>query len=143
MISAKLGIISLFGVFEDIGPCGKMISSLLINYLIDYFEKSKEMIVCLEKNNFYSIMHWSFVNAQKYLIKNAKKYHIDLFNSGCIGTILLIPKNNKNIFYCANSGKCKCILYTNRGIDTLFLTTIIDRASEKERIFNNIKINKI
>ena len=143
MISAKLGRISLFGVFEDIGPCGKIISSLLINYLIDYFEKSKEMKVCLEKNNFYSIMHWSFVNAQKYLIKNEKKYNIELFNSGCIGTILLIPKNNRNIFYCANLGKCKCILYTSRGTDTLCLTTTIDRASEKERIFDNIKKIKI
>lgn len=70
--SAKLGKISIFGVFEDNGYYGKMIISLLINYFIDYFEKSNEMVVCLEKNNFYSILHWAFVNAQNYLIKNQK-----------------------------------------------------------------------
>ena len=139
MISKKLGKLSIFGVFEDNGIHGKTISSIIINYLIEYFEKSKEMIVCLEKNNFYSILHWSFLNAQKYLINNAKKLNIDLSNSGCMGCILLIPKNNKNIFYCANSGKCKCIIYTNRGTDILCFTSCIERISERERIFQIIK----
>ena len=139
MISAKLGKISIFGVFEDNGIYGKMISSIIINYLIEYFEKCKEMVICLEKNNFYSILHWSFVNAQKYLINNANKFNIDLYNSGCMGCFLFIPKNNNNIFYCANVGKCKCILYTNRGTDILCFPTNIERISERERIFNIIK----
>ena len=142
MKSKKLGKISIFGVFEDNGLCGKTISSLVINYLIDYFEKCKEMVLNLEKNNFYSIMHWSFVNAQKYLIKTAKKFNIDLYNSGCMGCILFVPKNNGNVFYCANVGKCKCILYTNRGTDILCFPTNINRISERERIFKIIKDKK-
>ena len=142
MKSKKLGKISIFGVFEDNGLYGKVISSIVINYLIDYFEKCKEMVLNLEKNNYYSILHWSFVNAQKYLIKNAKKFNIDLYNSGCMGCILFIPKNNSNIFYCANVGKCKCILYTNRGTDILCFPTNINRISERERIFKIIKDKK-
>ena len=139
MISEKLGKISLFGVFEDIGIYGKMISSIIINYLIEYFVKSKEMVVSIEKNNFYSILHWSFVNAQKFLIRNQNIFNIDLADSGCMACILLIPKNNHNIFYCANSGNCKCLIYTNRGTDQLCFTSCIERASERERIFQNIK----
>ena len=139
MISNKLGKISLFGVFEDNGIYGKIISSIIINYLIEYFEKSKEMNVCLDKNNFYSILHWSFVNAQKFLINNAIKLNIDLSNSGCMACIILIPNNNKNIIYCANSGKCKCLIYTNRGTDKLCFTSCIERISERERIFQIIK----
>ena len=41
------------GVFEEIGVHGKIICTTLINYLIDYFKSSKEMNVCIEKNNFY------------------------------------------------------------------------------------------
>jgi serine/threonine protein phosphatase PrpC len=134
MNSAKLGKISLFGAFEDNGAYGKTISSIIINYLIDYFEKSKEMVVSLEKDNFYSILHWSFVNAQKYLIKNARKFNIDIYKSGCSACIVLVPNNKRNIFYCANSGKCKCILYTNRGIDNLSFISRINRASERDRI---------
>ena len=93
MNSAKLGKISLFGAFEDNGAYGKTISSIIINYLIDYFEKSKEMVVSLEKDNFYSILHWSFVNAQKYLIKNARKFNIDIYKSGCSACIVLVPNN--------------------------------------------------
>ncbi len=143
MKSAKLGRISIFGVFEDMGIDGKMISTILINYLIDYFEKCKEMSVSLEKDNFYSILHWSFINAQKYLKNNIKKFNIDLYNSGCMCSILLVPKNNRNIFYCANVGKCKCLIYTNRGTDTLCFWTNIDRISERERIFNIIRNRRI
>ena len=139
MNSSKLGKISIFGVFEDYGTYGKTISSIIINYLIDYFEKSKEMVVCLEKNNFYSILHWSFVNAQQYLIKNAKRYNVDIYNSGCSACILLVPHNNRNIFYCANCGKCRCVLYTNRGIDNLSFIPRIDRASERDRIIQFIQ----
>ena len=139
MNSAKLGKMSIFGVFEDNGIYGKMISSIIINYLIDYFEKSKEMVVCLEKNNFYSILHWSFVNAQQYLINNASKFNIDIYNSGCSACILLVPNNKRNVFYCANSGKCKCILYTNRGTDKLSFLSHIDRASERDRIIKFIQ----
>ena len=141
--SAKLGKMSIFGVFEDNGYYGKMIISLLINYFIDYFEKSNEMVVCLEKNNFYSILHWAFVNAQNYLIKNQKRFNIDLSYSGCMGTILLVPKNSSYIFYCANTGKCKCIIYTNRGIDTLNFKSDIGRASERDRIFEFNRFKKI
>ena len=143
MKSAKLGKISIFGVFEENGKDGKTISTIIINYLVEYFEKCKEMVVNLEKNNFYSILHWSFVNAQEYLIKNIKKFNVDLYNSGCMGCILFIPKNNRNIFYCANVGKCKCILYTNRGTDILCFSTNINRISERERIFKIIKNKKI
>ena len=142
MNSEKLGKISIFGVFEDIGIYGKTISSIIINYLIDYFEKGKEMMVCLEKNNFYSILHWSFVNAQKFLIKNERKFNINIYNSGCMGCILLIPNNNNCVIYCANSGKCKCILYTSRGNDKFCFESNIGRASERERIFNIIKNKK-
>ena len=142
MNSAKLGKMSIFGVFEDNGIYGKMISSIIINYLIDYFEKSKEMVVSLEKNNFYSILHWSFVNAQQYLINNARKFNIDIYNSGCSACILLVPNNKGNVFYCANAGKCKCILYTNRGTDKLSFLSHIDRASERDRIIKFIQNKK-
>ena len=133
--SEKLGKISIFGVFEEIGIHGKIICSTLMNYLIDYFQKSKEMNVCIDKNNFYSILHWSFVNAQKYLILNSNKLKIDLSDSGCSLCFLLLPKDNSNKIYCANSGICKCLLYTNRGPDILSFSLTIDRPSERDRIY--------
>ena len=144
--SEKLGKISIFGVFEEIGIHGKIICSTLMNYLIDYFQKSKEMNVCIDKNNFYSILHWSFVNAQKYLILNSNKLKIDLSDSGCSLCFLLLPKDNSNKIYCANSGICKCLLYTNRGPDILSFSLTIDRPSERDRIYlflRNKKYNEL
>ena len=144
--SAKLGKISILGVFEEIGVHGRIICSTLINYLIDYFKSSKEMNVCIEKNNFYSILHWAFINAQKYLIKNQKKLKIDLLYSGCMACFLFLPKNNTNKIYCANSGICRCLLYTNRGPDILSFSLTIDRPSERDRIYlfhKNKKISEI
>ena len=144
MNSTKLGKISIFGVFECNGYYGKKIGNILVNYFVKYFENSKEMVVCLDKNNYYSVLHWAFVNAQKYLIDNEKKFNIDLSYSGCMGSILLVPKNNKNTFYCANSGKCKCLLYTNRGIDdSMSFISGIDRVSERDRIFEFYKFQKL
>ena len=135
MKSAKLGRISIFAVFEEIGIHGKFICSALMNYLIEYFQNSKEMNVCIEKNNFYSILHWSFVNAQNYLINNQKKLNINLSNSGCLVCFIFLPKNNSNKIYCANSGLCKCLLYTNRGPDIFSFSSTINRLSEKDRIY--------
>ena len=141
--SVKLGRISIFGVFEEIGAHGRAICSVLMNYLIDYFKSSKKMNVCIERDNFYSILHWSFVNAQKFLIKNQKKLNIDLSNSGCSACFLLLPKNINNKIYCANSGICKCLLYTNRGPDIFSFSLTIDRPSERERIYMFLKNKKI
>ena len=141
--SVKLGRISIFGVFEEIGAHGRAICSVLMNYLIDYFKSSKKMNVCIERDNFYSILHWSFVNAQKFLIKNQKKLNIDLSNSGCSACFLLLPKNINNKIYCANSGICKCLLYTNRGPDTFSFSLTIDRPSERERVYMFLKNKKI
>ena len=141
--SVKLGRISIFGVFEEIGAHGRAICSVLMNYLIDYFKSSKKMNVCIERDNFYSILHWSFVNAQKFLIKNQKKLNIDLSNSGCSACFLLLPKNINNKIYCANSGICKCLLYTNRGPDIFSFSLTIDRPSERERVYTFLKNKKI
>jgi len=141
--SVKLGRISIFGVFEEIGAHGRAICSVLMNYLIDYFKSSKKMNVCIERDNFYSILHWSFVNSQKFLIKNQKKLNIDLSNSGCSACFLLLPKNINNKIYCANSGICKCLLYTNRGPDIFSFSLTIDRPSERERIYMFLKNKKI
>ena len=141
--SVKLGRISIFGVFEEIGAHGRSICSVLMNYLIDYFKSSKKMNVCIERDNFYSILHWSFVNAQKFLIKNQKKLNIDLSNSGCSACFLLLPKNINNKIYCANSGICKCLLYTNRGPDIFSFSLTIDRPSERERVYMFLKNKKI
>ena len=143
MKSNKLGIISIFGVFEEIGVHGRIICSTIINYLIDYFKSSNEMNVCIDKNNFYSILHWSFLNAQNYLIQNEKKLKIDLTYSGCMACFLLQPKNNSNKIYCANSGICKCLLYTNRGPDIFSFSLTIDRPSEKDRIYIFLRNKKI
>ena len=141
--SVKLGRISIFGVFEEIGAHGRAICSVLMNYLIDYFKSSKKMNVCIERDNFYSILHWSFVNAQKFLINNQKKLNIDLSNSGCSACFLLLPKNINNKIYCANSGICKCLLYTNRGPDIFSFSLTIDRPSERERVYMFLKNKKI
>ena len=137
--SVKLGRISIFGVFEEIGAHGRAICSVLMNYLIDYFKSSKKLNVCIERDNFYSILHWSFVNAQKFLINNQKKLNIDLSNSGCSACFLLLPKNINNKIYCANSGICKCLLYTNRGPDIFSFSLTIDRPSERERVYMFLK----
>ena len=141
--SAKLGNISIFGVFEEIGIHGKVICTSLINYLIDYFNSSKEMNVCIEKNNYYSILHWAFVNAQQYLIENQKELKIDLLKSGCMACFLFLPKNSENKIYCANSGICSCLLYTNKGPDIFSFSLTIDRPSERDRIYNFHKIKKL
>ena len=144
--SAKLGKISIYGVFEEIGVHGRIICTTLINYLIDYFKSSKEMNVCIEKNNFYSILHWSFINAQNYLINNQEKLNIDLSYSGCMACFLFFPKNIGNKMYCVDSGICKCLLYTNRGPDIFSFSLTIDRPSERDRInkfLRNKKLNEI
>ena len=143
--SLKLGRISIYCVFEEIGPYGKQIVTAMINYLIEYFKLSKEMNVCRDKNNFYSILHWSFLNAQKYLIEKKEELNIDLMNSGCMACFLLQPKNKSNIIYWANSGICKCLLYTNRGPDLFSFLLTINRPCEKDRIgvfLRNQKISK-
>ena len=143
MKSSKLGRISIFAVFEEIGIHGKLICSALINYLIEYFQNSKEMNVCIERNNFYSILHWSFVNAQNYLINYQKKLNINLSNSGCLVCFIYLPKDNSNKIYCANSGLCKCLLYTNRGPDIFSVSSTIDRLSEKDRIYMFLRNKKL
>ena len=140
--SEKLGQISIYCVFEEIGIHGRIICTALINYLIDYFHKSKEMNVCMDKNNYYSILHWSFVNAQKYLISNSKKLKIDLSESGCSACFLFFPKNNSNKIYCATSGLCKCLVYTNRGPDIFSFSLTIDRPSERDRIYAFLRNKK-
>ena len=100
------------------------------------------MNVCIDKNNFYSILHWSFVNAQNYLILNSKKLKIDLSESGCSACFLILPKNYTNKIYCATSGICKCLLYTNRGPDILSFSLTIDRPSERDRIYTFLR-NKL
>ena len=141
--SSKLGKISIFCVLEEIGPYGKIIANNLINYLIEYFKSCKEMNVCIDKNNIYSILHWSFLNGQKYLIENNEQLKINLMNSGCMVCFLYLPKNKSNKIYCANSGINKCLLYTNRGPDILSFLLTIDRFSERDRISEFLKKKKI
>lgn len=132
--SSKLDTISLFGVFEGNGPQGRLVASLVRQYLVDYFEKSSAIIVDDTKGNFYSILCWAFVNTQNYLIKHQAELKINLQYSGCTGCILLFPHNNTNMVYCANLGRCKCVMFSNSGTTRLSFELCPDRASEKERI---------
>ena len=113
--SEKLGEICLFGVLDGNGLYGKQISSLVRDYIIDYFKNGNEMKVTLKRDNFYSIMYNSFVNTQKHLIENIEKSNINIDYSGVTGCILLYPLNNTNKIYCANLGRSKCLLYTMFG----------------------------
>ena len=138
--SEKLGPINMFGIFEGNGPHGKAITLILKNYLLKYFEKSTEMRVSLKKNNFYSIMYDAFVNAQKFLY-NPKNYNnsnnstnVNPEFSGATGIVILYPNNCSNKIYCANIGKCKCLLYTTLGTVKLSYEFSPKRASERERI---------
>jgi len=132
--SAKLGEISLFGVLDGNGPYGKQVSSLVKDYIVDYFTNSTEMKVTLKRDNFYSIMYNSFVFAQKYLINNNSKLNLNLDYSGVTGCILLYPQNGTNKIYCANLGRSKCVLYTMFGTIKLSYELYPERASEKYRI---------
>lgn len=132
--SVKLGEISLFGILDGNGPFGKQISSLVKDYIIDYFTNSSEMIVTLKRDNFYSIMYNSFAFAQNYLINNISKLNINIDYSGVTGCILLYPQNGTNKIYCANLGRNKCLLYTMFGTVRLSYELFPERASEKYRI---------
>ena len=132
--SEKLGEICLFGVLDGNGPYGKQISSLVRDYIIDYFKNGNEMKVTLKRDNFYSIMYNSFVNTQKHLIENIEKSNINIDYSGVTGCILLYPLNNTNKIYCANLGRSKCLLYTMFGTIRLSYELYPERASEKYRI---------
>lgn len=132
--SAKLGEISLFGVLDGNGPYGKQVSSLVKDYIVDYFTNSSEMIVTLKRDNFYSIMYNSFLFAQKYLLNNNSKLNLNLDYSGVTGCILLYPQNGTNKIYCANLGRNKCVLYTMFGTIKLSYELYPERASEKYRI---------
>ena len=55
---------------------------------------------------------------------------------------LFFPKNNSNKIYCATSGLCKCLVYTNRGPDIFSFSLTIDRPSERDRIYTFLR-NKI
>ena len=132
--SVKLGEISLFGVLDGNGPYGKQVSSLVKDYIVDYFTNSTEMKVTLKRDNFYSIMYNSFVFAQKYLINNNSKLNLNLDYSGVTGCILLYPQNGTNKIYCANLGRNKCVLYTMFGAIKLSYELYPERASEKYRM---------
>ena len=132
--SVKLGEISLFGVLDGNGPYGKQVSSIVKDYIVDYFTNCSEMKVTLKRDNFYSIMYNSFVFAQKYLINNNSKLNLNLDYSGVTGCILLYPQNGTNKIYCANLGRSKCVLYTMFGIIKLSYELYPERASEKYRI---------
>ena len=136
IISEKLGDICLFGVLDGNGPFGRQISSFVKDYIIDYFKNGAEMKVTLKRDNFYSIMYNSFVNAQTHLIDTIEKTNsnLNIDYSGVTGCILLFPLNNTNKVYCANLGRSKCILYTMFGTIRLSYELYPDRASEKYRI---------
>ena len=143
-MSAKLGDISLFGIFDGNGSCGKAVALGFKNYIINYFKTGNEMRVTLKKDNFYSIMYNSFVNAQNYLINNSTKLNINLKYSGATGIVLLFPHNNSNKVYCANVGRNRCMFYTNYGSIRLSYELFPHRASERFRIsrFLSQKITK-
>ena len=139
--SSKLGEISLFGIFDGNGPYGKQISSIVKDYIINYFKNCDDMRVTLKKDNFYSIMYNAFTNAQNYLINNNLKLNINMDFSGVTGCILLYPHNSTNKIYCANLGRNKCILYTMFGDIRLSYELYPKRPSEKYRI-SLLKKNK-
>ncbi len=143
LISAKLDEISLFGIFDGNGHHGKGIAQAFKNYVLDYFKNGNEMKVTLKKDNFYSIMYNSFVNAQNYLINNSTKLNINLKYSGSTGIVLLFPHNNSNKIYCANVGRNKCMFYTNYGTIKLSYELFPHRASERFRISHFLTQKKI
>ena len=134
LFSAKLGEISLFGIFDGNGPYGKGIALGFKNYILNYFKTGIEMRVTLKKDNFYSIMYNSFINAQNYLKNNSNRLNINLKYSGATGLLLLYPHNNTNKVYCANLGRNKCIFYTMTGTIKLSYELFPNRASERFRI---------
>ena len=143
--STKLDEISLFGIFDGNGPYGRGIALGFKNYIINYFKTGNEMRVTLKKDNFYSIMYNSFVNAQKYLIDNSNKLNINMRYSGATGIVVLYPHNNSNKVYCANVGRNKCVFYTKVGAVKLSYELFPHRASERFRIaqFKEEKRNKL
>ena len=143
LTSAKLGELSLFGIFDGNGPYGKAVAQGFKNYIINYFKTGNEMRVTLKKDNFYSIMYNSFVNAQNYLINNSNKLNINLKYSGSTGIVLLFPHNNSNKIYCANVGRNKCMFYTNYGTIKLSYELFPHRASERFRISHFLAQKKI
>ena len=143
LTSAKLGELSLFGIFDGNGPHGKAVAQGFKNYIINYFKTGNEMRVTLKKDNFYSIMYNSFVNAQNYLINNSTKLNINLKYSGSTGIVLLFPHNNSNKIYCANVGRNKCMFYTNYGTIKLSYELFPHRASERFRISHFLTQKKI
>ena len=143
LTSAKLGELSLFGIFDGNGPHGKAVAQGFKNYIINYFKTGNEMRVTLKKDNFYSIMYNSFVNAQNYLINNSNKLNINLKYSGSTGIVLLFPHNNSNKIYCANVGRNKCMFYTNYGTIKLSYELFPHRASERFRISHFLTQKKI
>jgi len=145
LFSTKLDEISLFGIFDGNGPFGKGIALGFKNYIINYFKKCNEMKVTLKKDNFYSIMYNSFINAQNYLINNSTKLNINLKYSGATGIVVLYPHNNTNKVYCANVGRNKCVFYTMVGTIRLSYELFPYRASERFRIslFKQQRKNKL
>ena len=143
LFSAKLGEISLFGIFDGNGPYGKGIALGFKNYILNYFKTGIEMRVTLKKDNFYSIMYNSFINAQNYLKNNSNRLNINLKYSGATGLLLLYPHNNTNKVYCANLGRNKCIFYTMTGTIKLSYELFPYRASERFRISHFLNQKKI
>ena len=133
-ISKKLEEISIFGIFDGNGPYGKGIALCFKNYIINYFKKGEDMKVTLKKDNFYSIMYNSFINAHNYLIKNSSRLNINMKYSGATGIVVLYPHNNSNKIYCANVGRNKCVFYTMMGAIRLSYELFPNRASERFRI---------
>ena len=82
---------------------------------------------------------YAFVNTQNYLY-NQKNYNNNISTninpefSGATGIVIVYPNNLSNKVYCANNGKCKCLLYTTLGTVKLSYEFSPKRASEKERI---------
>ena len=135
-ISNKLGLISLFGVFDGHGKNGLELSRIVKEYFLDYFQNNNSIKVCLSHDNYYSILTEAFENCQNYLIKNRQKLNIDIDFSGVTCCIVIYPNDSNNKLYCANCGNCKCVLYSNSHFVKLSYPHVPNRPSESDRILD-------
>ena len=140
--SKSLGLISLIGIFDGHGIHGHIISKIVKNFFLDYFENNINMTLSITKDNYYTILNESFIKCQKYLINNSSNLNYNINNSGCTCIIIFYPygnNNNKNKIFCANCGNCKCLLYSNNNYIPLSYPHIPERKSEGQRMKERIE----
>ena len=134
--SYLLGKLSLFLLISSQGENPEMMSTLVFNFITNYFAKSKNIPVCQKRDNYYTIISSAFTATSHY-IQNHPSFNGNKTGAACL--LLLIPHSMRNKVFCANLGDAKAVLLGYGNPFPLSYQHVPSLESERERIESSEK----